>query len=65
MKAEDYTKDVLLDVLDSYRKQIENTAETYPTVLIDDLYSSIHFVLKTNGRDFEKKYLNFQKFLNK
>lgn len=45
-----YTRDQLLDVLESYARMIERNRATYPTVLIDDLDKSIQHVLKQNGR---------------
>lgn len=54
MKKEDYTKEVLLDVLGSYLGQIENFGKEYPTVVLGDIKTSINGVLKAN--DYEGKY---------
>ena len=54
MKKEDYTKEVLLNVLGSYLKQIENFGKEYPTVVLGDIKASINGVLKAN--DYESKY---------
>lgn len=51
MKASDYTKPVLLDVLGSYLRMIERSGDEYPTVVLNDIRSSIKFVLKTNNYD--------------
>lgn len=48
MKKEDYTKDVLLDVLGSYLRQISRSGEEYPTVVLSDIQGSIKAVLKAN-----------------
>lgn len=48
MKAEDYNKDVLLDVLGSYRRQILRDNNEYPTVVLSDILGSIDAVLSTN-----------------
>lgn len=54
MKKEDYTKEVLLDVLASYLGQIENFGKEYPTVVLGDIKASINGVLKAN--DYEGKF---------
>ena len=46
-----YTKDQLLDVIKSYKKQIERSGKEYPTVVLDDISKSIDYVLKKNGID--------------
>lgn len=48
MKKDDYTKDVLLDVLGSYLRQISRSGEQYPTVVLSDIQDSIKVVLKVN-----------------
>lgn len=48
MKKDDYTKDVLLDVLGSYLRQISRSGEQYPTVVLSDIQDSIKDVLKVN-----------------
>lgn len=48
MKKDDYTKDVLLDVLGSYLRQISRSGEQYPTVVLSDIQDSIKSVLKVN-----------------
>lgn len=56
MKKEHYTKDILLDVMGSYLRQIERGGTDYPAVVLDDIKKSINFVLKTN--DYNGKYKN-------
>ena len=48
MKKEDYTKDVLLDIIGSYLRQIERGGKEYPTVVLSDLEMSMKFVLRKN-----------------
>ena len=48
MKKDDYTKDVLLDVLGSYLRQISRSGEQYPTVVLSEIKDSIKAVLKVN-----------------
>lgn len=54
MKKEEYTKEVLLDVMGSYLKQINRSEKEYPTVVLNDLQASIKSVLKAN--DYDGKY---------
>lgn len=56
MKKEEYTKEVLLDVMGSYLRQISRSGKEYPTVVLDDLQASIEFVLKSNDYDGKYKY---------
>lgn len=51
MKKEDYTKEVLLDVIGSYLRQINRNGKEYPTVVLGDLKTSIKSVLKANDYD--------------
>ena len=44
----------LLDILGSYRRQIIKNGKEHPTVVIDDIFSSINHVL--NNYDYEGKY---------
>lgn len=48
MKKEDYTKEVLLDVIGSYLRQMSRSGKEFPEVVLSDLRSSMKFVLKTN-----------------
>ena len=48
MKKEDYTKEVLLDVIGSYLRQMSRSGEEFPGVVLSDLRASMKFVLKTN-----------------
>ena len=36
----------LLDILGSYRRQIIRSGKEHPTVVIDDIFDSINFVLR-------------------
>ena len=54
MKKDHYTKDVLLDVLGSYLRQIHRDNGQYPTAVLSDIESSIKAVLKTN--EYNGKY---------
>jgi len=45
---EKYTNEMLLDVLKSYKRQIERSAKEYPTVVIGDILKSIESVLSRN-----------------
>lgn len=56
MKKEEYTKEVLLDVMGSYLRQISRSGEEYPTVVLDDLQASVKFVLKSNDYGGKYKY---------
>lgn len=56
MKKEEYTKEVLLDVMGSYLGQINRSGKEYPTAVLSDLQASIKFVLKVNG--YDGKYKN-------
>lgn len=44
----------LLDVLGSYRRQIIRNGKEYPTVVLNDIFDSINFVLKM--ADYNGKY---------
>lgn len=44
----------LLDIIGSYRRQIMRSGKEYPTVVIDDIFSSINHVL--NAYDYNGKY---------
>ena len=45
----------LLDILGSYRRQIIRSGKAHPTVVIDDLFTSINHVLK--NYDYEGRYV--------
>ena len=45
---------ILLDILGAYRRQIIRSGKEYPTVVINDIFDSINFVL--NNYDYEGKY---------
>lgn len=49
MKKDDYTKDVLLDVLGSYLRMINRSGDEYGAVVLQDIKASIKHVLKING----------------
>ena len=48
---EHYTVDVLLDILQSYKHQIERSGKEYPTVVIGDISASIDYVLRNCVRE--------------
>ena len=50
-----YTKDVLLDIIGGYLKQIERSGKQYPTVVLSDLKASMEYVLKVNEYDGKHK----------
>lgn len=50
-----YTKDVLLDIIGGYLKQIERSGKEYPTVVLSDLKASMEYVLKVNEYDGKHK----------
>lgn len=50
MKKEEYTKDMLLNVIASYIRMIENNAGKYNAATLDDIKHSARAVLKANGR---------------
>lgn len=56
MKKEDYTKEVLLDVIGSYLRQISRDNGEYPTVVLSDLQSSMKSVLRVN--EYNGRYKN-------
>ena len=43
-----YTYEDLIDLLGAYRRQIIRSGATYPTVVLDDIFDSINFVLEKN-----------------
>lgn len=45
-KAVPLTKEQLLDVLGSYRRQIKRSGKEYPTVVLSDICDSITAVLR-------------------
>lgn len=49
MRKSVYTKEVLLDVIGSYLRQISRSGKEYPTVVLNDLRTSMKYVLKVNG----------------
>lgn len=53
MANADYTREQLLDVLESYTRMIQRNKD-YPSVLIDDLEKSIQAVLQANGRTIQE-----------
>ena len=55
MRKNVYTKETLLDVIGSYLKQIERSGERHPTVVLNDLETSMKYVLKVNGYDGKYK----------
>lgn len=56
MKKKEYTKEVLLDVMGSYLRQINRSGKEYPTIVLSDLQASIKSVLKENN--YDGKYQN-------
>lgn len=59
MKKEDYTKEVLLDVMGSYLGwvlKINSGNDDYPTVTLSDLEASLKGVLKANEYDGRYKH---------
>ena len=49
-----YSREILLDILYAYKRQIERNKD-YPTVLISDLEMSINYVLNKNNYRKEVK----------
>lgn len=45
------TREELLDLLGAYRRQIIRHGKEYPTVVLDDIFSSINYVLLDNCYD--------------
>jgi hypothetical protein len=45
MKTE-YTREILLEILEGYKKMIERSGAEYPTVVLDDIAKSIDHVKK-------------------
>lgn len=50
ISKEHYTIDVLLDVMESYKRQIDRSGKEYPSVVLSDIEGSIEFVLRNCGR---------------
>ena len=46
----EYTREQLLSVLESYSKMIKRNGKDYPTVTLDDIEKSLEYVLEKNGR---------------
>lgn len=46
-----YTKEVLLDIMGGYLRQISRNGKEYPSVVLDDIKNSIQYVLKVNEYD--------------
>lgn len=44
-----YTREQLLNVMQSYLNMIQKDDGQYPTVVLDDIAKSIEYVLKQNG----------------
>jgi hypothetical protein len=55
MKKEDYNKNVLLDVLGSYLRQINRSNGEYNAVVLSDIKASIKHVLRIN--DYTGRYV--------
>lgn len=51
MRKAVYTKEVLLDVIGSYLRQIKRSGKEYPTVVLSDLEASMKYVLQVNEYD--------------
>lgn len=45
MKTE-YTREILLEILEGYKKMIERGGRDFPAVVLDDIEKSINHVLK-------------------
>ena len=45
-----YTKEILIEVMKGYLIQIERHGETYPTVVLDDIYVSIKYILELHDK---------------
>lgn len=43
-----YTKEVLLNLLGSYRRQILRSGKKHPSVVLSDILNSIDYVLEAN-----------------
>ena len=56
MNKEQYTKEILLDIMGAYLRQIERSGDQFPVVVLDDIKKSINHVLKIN--DYNGKYKN-------
>ena len=46
-----YTKEVLLDIMGSYLRQISKDSKKHPTVVLNDIKNSIQYVLTVNEYD--------------
>lgn len=55
MRKNAYTKEVLLDVIGSYLRQISRSGKKHPEVVLNDLQASMKYVLKVNGYDGKYK----------
>ena len=49
-KKEVYTADVLLDIMESYKKSIDGAAGKYPEAVLSDISVSLDFVLQNCER---------------
>lgn len=59
MRKNVYKKEILLDVIGSYLKQIDRNGREHPTVVLNDLMASMKYVLKVNEYNGKyKDYLN-------
>lgn len=54
-KAEEITKDVLLDIMGSYLRQISRDKGEYPVAVLSDLRASMKSVLKKCNYDGKYK----------
>ena len=53
MKKETYTTTQLLNVIESYKRMIDNAGGRYPVATLDDIKYSAAAVLRANGRETE------------
>ena len=56
MKYKHYDTEELLDLLGAYRRQIIRSGKVYPTVVLNDIFDSINYVLDKN--EYSGRYAN-------
>lgn len=50
IKKEEYTADVLLDILQGYKRQIERDNGRHPSAVLSDILASVNYVLENCER---------------
>jgi hypothetical protein len=51
MREPEQSRETLLDILESYLRQIHRHGNQYPNCTLSDLEASFKYVLKRNGRE--------------